>query len=124
MADKQLIKKFKQERSKMRVRKRVKGTPSRPRLCVFRSLNNIYVQVIDDLTGKTLVSCSSIDKDMKDAVKAAKKKSELSLIIGEQVAKKAMTAGIKSVVFDRSRYQYHGRVKAVAEGARKGGLEF
>ena len=72
----------------------------------------------------TLLSCSSIDKDMAEAVKAAKKKSDLSMLIGESVAKKALAKGIEKVVFDRNRYEYHGRVKAVAEGARKAGLKF
>jgi large subunit ribosomal protein L18 len=108
----------------MRVRKKVVGTPERPRLSVYRSARNIYAQIIDDLNGKTLLSCSSLDKDMATAVKKAEKKSDLSLLVGESLAKKASEQGIKSVVFDRNRYQYHGRIKAVAEGARKGGLEF
>ena len=124
MADKHLVKKFRQERSKMRVRKKVVGSPTRPRLCVYRSARNIYAQIIDDIEGRTLVSCSSIDKDMVETVKNAKKKSDLSMIVGEGVAKKALSKGIEAVVFDRSRYQYHGRVKLVAEGARKAGLKF
>jgi large subunit ribosomal protein L18 len=124
MADRQLIKTFKEERRKRRVRKKVTGSPARPRMCVFRSLRNISVQIIDDVSGMTLVSCSSIDKDMVDQVKAAKKKSDLSTIVGAGLAKKALAKGIEAVVFDRNRYQYHGRVKAVAEGARKAGLKF
>jgi large subunit ribosomal protein L18 len=123
MADRQLIKSFKQERRKRRVRKKVVGTPARPRLCVFRSLRNMYAQIVDDVSGVTLVSCSSIDKDMVERAKAAKKKSDLSVLIGEGVAKKALAKGIEAVVFDRNRYQYHGRVKLVAEGARKAGLK-
>jgi large subunit ribosomal protein L18 len=124
MADRQLIKIFKEERRKRRVRKKVAGSPARPRLCVFRSLRNISVQIIDDVSGTTLVSCSSIDKDMVEQVKAAKKKSDLSMIVGAGVAKKALAKGIEAVVFDRNRYQYHGRVQLVAEGARKAGLKF
>ncbi len=118
------IRKFKEHRRQLRVRKKVVGTPERPRLSVYRSAKNIYAQVIDDLNGRTLLSCSSIDKDMAEALKKAEKKVDLSLIVGEALAKRAVEKGIKSVVFDRNRYQYHGRVKAVAEGARKGGLEF
>lgn len=123
MANKQLIRQFTEERRKMRVRKKVVGTPTRPRLCVFRSARNIYAQIIDDSSGQTIVSCSSIDKDMVEAVKAAAKKSDLSTLIGEGVAKKALAKGIEVAVFDRNRYQYHGRVKLVAEGARKAGLK-
>lgn len=113
-----------QHRRQLRVRKKVLGTPARPRLTVFRSTRNVYAQLIDDIAGVTLVSCSSIDKDMLEAVKAAKKKSELSVIVGEAVAKKALAKGIENVVFDRNRYEFHGRIKAVADGARKAGLKF
>jgi large subunit ribosomal protein L18 len=123
MADRELTKTAKQERRKRRVRKKVVGTPTRPRLCVFRSLRNVYAQIIDDDSGTTLVSCSSIDKDMLEQAKTAKKKSDLSLLIGVGVAKKALEKGIEAVVFDRNRYQYHGRVKLIAEGARKAGLK-
>ena len=103
-----------------RVRKNISGTAERPRLNVYRSLNNIYAQVIDDVKGVTLVAASSMDKgfDGKGAnVEAAKK-------VGLLVAEKAVAAGIKQVVFDRGGYVYHGRVAALAEGAREGGLEF
>jgi large subunit ribosomal protein L18 len=124
MTDRQLIKTFKEERRRRRVRKKVTGSPTRPRLCVFRSLRNISAQIIDDVSGMTLASCSSIDKDMAEQVKTAKKKSDLSMLVGAGVAKKALAKGIEAVVFDRNRYQYHGRVKLVAEGARKAGLKF
>jgi large subunit ribosomal protein L18 len=124
MANKWITKNHMQERRQLRLRKKIQGSPTRPRLSVYRSARNVYAQVIDDLDGVTLVSCSSIDKDMVEVVKAAKKKSDLSTLVGEQVAKKAIAKGIKQVVFDRNRYEYHGRVKAVAEGARKAGLEF
>ena len=103
-----------------RVRKNISGTAERPRLNVFRSLNNMYAQIIDDVKGVTLVSASSLDKEFESYggnVEAAK-------AVGKAVAEKAVAAGIKSVVFDRGGYLYHGRVAALAEGAREGGLEF
>lgn len=104
-----------------RIRKRVSGTSSKPRLSVFRSNRDIYVQLIDDENGSTLVAASSREKDIA-AQKVAK--SDSSKLVGEAIARKAIDLGIKQVVFDRSGYLYHGRVKAVAEGAREGGLEF
>lgn len=104
-----------------RIRKRVSGTSSKPRLSVFRSNKDIYVQLIDDENGATLVSASSREKDIA-AQKVAKIDS--SKMVGEAIARKAVDLGIKQVVFDRSGYLYHGRIKAVAEGAREGGLEF
>jgi len=111
------IEKFNQR--KARVRAKVAGSP-RPRLSVFRSNKFLYAQIIDDVKGKTLVSVSSKDK----LAAKAKTKAEKALIIGEALAKKAIKAKIKKVVFDRSGYKYHGVVKALAEGARLGGLEF
>jgi large subunit ribosomal protein L18 len=103
------------------VRKKISGTPQIPRLCVFRSNSDIYVQLIDDVNGKTIASASSKDK----AVKAQKgTKSELSKQVGSAIAGKAASLGITQVVFDRGGYLYHGRVKAVADGAREGGLKF
>jgi large subunit ribosomal protein L18 len=112
------------KRAQKRVRSQVQGTPSRPRLSVFRSLNNIYAQAIDDTTGKTLLSGSSLSKEIAEEVKNAKSKIEKSAIVGEFVGKKLIEAGITTVVFDRGWYRYHGRVKAVADGARKAGLKF
>ena len=106
-----------------RVRADVVGTPERPRLNVFRSLAQIYVQVIDDSTGTTLVSASTIDQELR-AQMAGKKKSEQAKLVGQAVAARAKAKGLSLVVFDRGGYRYHGRVKAVAEGAREGGLEF
>ena len=106
-----------------RVRGRVSGTAERPRLNVYRSLENIYVQVIDDEKGHTIASASTIDPEVVKLV-AEKPKSEAARIVGETVAKRARDAGITQVVFDRGGYQYHGRVKALADGARDGGLEF
>ena len=103
-----------------RVRKNISGTPERPRLNVFRSLSNIYAQVIDDTNGKTLVAASSLEiKDLKNGGN-----KEAAREVGKLVAKKALDAGIKAVVFDRGGYVYHGRVLELAEGAREGGLEF
>jgi large subunit ribosomal protein L18 len=103
-----------------RIRKRMAGTPERPRLAVFRSLNHIYVQVIDDQQGHTLVSAASTEKDFK----AKGGNVEGAKVIGKAVAERAKEKGIKQVVFDRGGYQYHGRVKALADAAREAGLEF
>ncbi len=104
-----------------RVRKKISGTPERPRLCVFRSLKNIYAQIIDDTTGKTLVAASTLDKDLKGSYGGNK---DAAKAVGVSVAKKAAAAGITKVVFDRGGYVYHGRVAELAAGAREGGLEF
>ena len=106
-----------------RVRKTVHGSSDRPRLCVFRSLNHIYTQIVDDSKGATLVSASTLDKELRPQL-AGKKKSEEAAIIGAAIARRALEKGIKQVVFDRGGYQYHGRVKSVAEAARKGGMTF
>ena len=103
-----------------RVRKKISGTPEMPRLCVYRSLNHIYAQVIDDVAGVTLVSASTAEKDFTEygGNKEAAKK------IGLLVAERCKAKGIENVVFDRGGYVYHGRVKELAEGAREGGLQF
>ena len=106
-----------------RVRARLIGTNSRPRLCVFRSLKNIHAQVIDDSTGSTLVSASSLDADIKDKI-SGKKKTEVAEQVGSLVAQRALDKGIKKLAFDRGGYEYHGRIKALAEAARKAGLDF
>lgn len=106
-----------------RLRARVSGTPERPRLNVYRSLANTYAQVIDDSTGHTLASASTIDPEV-EKLAADKPKAEAAKIVGEVVARRAKEAGITQVVFDRGGYQYHGRIKALADGAREGGLEF
>ncbi|MCR4874182.1 MAG: 50S ribosomal protein L18 [Clostridia bacterium] len=107
----------------LRVRNKISGTAERPRFNVYRSINNINVQIIDDVKQVTLVSCSSLDKDM--AKKVAKlTKTEAAKLVGETAAKKALAAGIEEVVFDRGGYLYTGRVLAVAEGAREAGLKF
>jgi large subunit ribosomal protein L18 len=106
-----------------RVRKSVFGTTDRPRLSVFRSLTEIYAQVIDDLDGNTLVSASTVDKELRASVKGLKK-VEQAKMIGKAVADRAKAKGIESVVFDRGGFRYMGRVKALADGAREGGLKF
>lgn len=107
-------------RRHQRVRKSISGTADRPRLNVFRSANHIYAQVIDDVKGVTLVSASSLDKDFE----GYGGNIDGAAAVGKKVAEKALAAGIKTVVFDRGGYVYHGRVAALAEGAREGGLEF
>ena len=103
-----------------RVRSKIAGTPERPRLNVFRSETNIYAQIIDDVAGKTLVSASSLEK----AFSCDGTKTDAAKKVGQMVAERAKAAGITTVVFDRGGYVYHGRVQALAEGAREGGLEF
>lgn len=111
-------------RSKTKIRKKISGTPERPRLTVYRSLSHIYAQLIDDVAGKTLVTASSLEKSVQEDVKNAKGKIALSKMIGGLLAEKAKAVNISSVVFDRNGYRYHGRVKAVADGARENGLQF
>ena len=119
-----MVKKFDKNAQRLkrhiRVRGKISGTPERPRLSVFRSNANIYAQIIDDVNGVTLASASTLDKEFDGAagnVEAAKK-------VGKTIAERAKAKGIDTVVFDRSGYIYHGRVAALAEGAREGGLEF
>ena len=117
--DRNEIRKIRHER----VRKKISGTPEMPRLSVYRSLNNIYVQVIDDVAGKTLVSCSTLDPQIKGQLSELDKKGAGKLV-GKTVAERALQAGIKKVVFDRGGYVYTGRVAEVAAGAREAGLDF
>ena len=112
---------LRREKIKFRVRKKVAGTTGRPRLSVFRSNSDIYAQLIDDSAGKTLASASSRDKDI---VAQKGTKVEKSKLVGAAIARKASDLGLLDVIFDRGGYLYHGRVKAVAEGAREGGLKF
>jgi large subunit ribosomal protein L18 len=106
-----------------RVRTKVSGTTERPRLCVYRSLDHIYAQVIDDHTGKTLVSASSVDGETKKNLKTGGNIAAAK-VIGKAVAERAKAAGVQKVVFDRGGYKYHGRVKALADAAREAGLQF
>jgi large subunit ribosomal protein L18 len=111
-------------RSKLRTRKKIFGEPGTPRLSVYRSLDNVYAQVIDDRSGKTLVAASSLSKELTDEIKNTKGKLAKSKLVGALVAKKAIEQNILSVVFDRNGYRYHGRIQALADGAREGGLKF
>ena len=111
------------EKIRKGIRKKIRGTASRPRLAVFRSNKEIYVQVINDDEGRTLAGASSLTKEVKDG-SDGKNKSEVSKEVGLEIARRAKAAGIETVIFDRGGYKYHGRVKAVAEGAREGGLNF
>ena len=112
--------KFERTRRHIRVRRKISGTAERPRLCVYRSNTNIYAQVIDDVAGRTLVSASTLDKE----VKTKKSNKEAAKEIGSLIAKRAKEAKISNVVFDRGGYIYHGVVKELAEAAREGGLKF
>lgn len=111
------------ERRHIRVRKTVVGSAARPRLNVFKSLSGIYAQIIDDNDGKTLISASTVDKELREQMKGMKK-TEQAKAIGKAVAERAKSKGISSVVFDRGGFRYVGRVKALADGAREGGLQF
>lgn len=108
-------------RIKNRIRKVVSGTEARPRLAVFRSNKEIYAQLVDDVTGKTIVAASSRDKDISSA---KGNKSEIATLVGKSVAEKALKAGVSTITFDRGGYLYHGRIKSLAEGAREAGLKF
>ncbi|NIS38238.1 50S ribosomal protein L18 [Candidatus Saccharibacteria bacterium] len=111
-------------KKKIRRKKKIIGTPERPRLVVYRSLNYIYAQIVDDYRQKTLLGASNLSKGLRDDLKDVKSKIEASKQVGEFLAKKAQENDIKKVVFDRNGYHYHGRIKALAEGVRQGGLEF
>jgi large subunit ribosomal protein L18 len=106
-----------------RVRVKVKGTPERPRLCVYRSLTHLYAQVIDDAAGRTLVAASSVDKETRKQIKGGGNVASAKTV-GQVVAERARAKGITQVVFDRGGYRYHGRVKALADAAREAGLKF
>jgi len=116
-------KRIARQRRHNRIRAKVKGTSSRPRLCVFRSLNHIYAQVIDDSRGHTLVSASSLDPEVRGNTNG-KTKLAVAELVGSLVAQRALNRGVNQVVFDRGGYKYHGRVKALAEAARQAGLKF
>jgi large subunit ribosomal protein L18 len=111
------------KRRQLRVRSKIHGTAERPRMNVYRSLDNIYVQVINDDAGQTVVSASTIDRDVAKQI-ADKSKTDAARLVGKIVAERAKEAGINTVVFDRSGFRYHGRVAALAEGAREAGLKF
>jgi large subunit ribosomal protein L18 len=109
---------------KRRVRLKIQGTTERPRLTVYRSLHHLYAQLVDDSIGKTLVSTSTLSKDLREELKGVKARKEIAKRVGMHVAKKAGEHKVKRVVFDRNGYLYHGIVKALADGAREAGLEF
>lgn len=109
---------------KQRIRKSLSGTPDRPRLCVFRSSKHIYAQVIDDTKGHTIASASTLDETLRSQGDTKRNKIEKAVEVGKLIAKKAKENGVTKVVFDRNGYLYHGRVKAVSDGARENGLEF
>lgn len=111
-------------RRKKRVRRKVRGSIDRPRLCVFKSLRYIYAQIIDDVTGRSLVSASSLSKGVDENVKSRGGNKEGAAIVGALIAEKALEKGIRQVVFDRNGFLYHGRVKALSEAAREKGLVF
>lgn len=118
-----LTKSERRERIKMRIRKIVSGTAERPRMSVYRSNKQIYIQIIDDINGVTLASASSRDKEVAGDA-AGKTKSEVAALVGKLAAKRAQEKGISEVAFDRNGYLYHGRVKQLADAAREGGLKF
>lgn len=111
------------QRRHVRIRRQVVGEGERPRLSVFRSLNHMYAQIVDDAKGLTLVAASTRDPEIREILKG-KKKTEAGVAVGEAIAKRALAKGINRVVFDRGGYLYHGRVKALADSARKAGLQF
>lgn len=124
MADKNKIKRMKRKRKKLRIKSKIMGTAERPRLAVFRSSKNIYAQLIDDVKNQTLTGISTRSPDLKKEVTKVKDKTSAAKLVGKSIAEKAKSLNIKTVVFDRSAYLYHGRVKALAEGARENGLKF
>jgi large subunit ribosomal protein L18 len=110
-------------RRKKRIRKKISGTAEKPRLCVFKSLKNMYAQIVDDSTGKVVTGVSTLTTEVKGGIKYGGNAASAKKV-GETIAKKALDLGIKEIVFDRNGFKYHGRVKALAEGAREGGLIF
>jgi large subunit ribosomal protein L18 len=119
-----LKKRARRRRAHLRVRSRVQGSTERPRLCVYKSLRYIYAQIVDDLEGRTLVHASSLEKDVRGGLGKSAANRDAAKVVGQKVAERALEKGIKNVVFDRSGYVYHGKVKALADGAREKGLQF
>ncbi|MGB8656170.1 MAG: 50S ribosomal protein L18 [Candidatus Zixiibacteriota bacterium] len=111
-------------RRRKRVKRKIFGTPERPRLCVYKSLRQMYAQLVDDRGGRTLTSVSSLTPEVRSQIKPEDSKSAVGRKVGQFLALKAKKLGVTSVVFDRNRYPYHGRIKSLAEGAREGGLGF
>jgi large subunit ribosomal protein L18 len=119
--DKKRLARFKR---KVRIRQRIRGTADKPRLSVFRSARHISVQVIDDIAGKTLAAASSLEKDVRGQKATFENKIALATFIGKLIAERAQEKGVKQIVFDRNGFLYHGRIKAVSDGAREAGLKF
>jgi len=118
------LKKVRRERRKLRVRKKIIGTAEKPRLSVYRSLKHIYAQIINDELGHTLVACSTLDKEVRSQITEGMSKVEQAKIVGKVLGERALKAGIQAIAFDRNGFLYHGRVRALAEGAREAGLKF
>jgi large subunit ribosomal protein L18 len=118
------LKRIGKARRRQRVRKKIFGTAQRPRLCVYKSLKHIYAQLVDDGASRTVIGVSSLTPELTSQVKPEDNKSAVSKRVGLLLAQKAKQAGVVSVVFDRNRYPYHGRIRSLAEGAREGGLGF
>ncbi|MFU8829552.1 MAG: 50S ribosomal protein L18 [Phycisphaerales bacterium] len=119
--DRQKKKAVRRSRRRVGIRRKVNGTPTRPRLTVYRSLNHIYAQVIDDTSGRTIAAASTRDKDVSAAVSG---NIDAATVVGKQIAEKAKAAGVSAVAMDRSGFRYHGRIKALADAAREAGLQF
>jgi large subunit ribosomal protein L18 len=124
MSDKNKLKKLGWKRRQRRVRKKIRGTDTHPRLCVYKSLKQIYAQIIDDVNGRTILGASSLSPEVRKLLGEKDNKTQVGKKVGLYLAQLAKDKGIGQVVFDRNRYRYHGRVKALAEGAREGGLKF
>lgn len=119
--DKNSQKTLRRSRRRIGIRKRITGMPARPRLSIYKSLNHVYAQVIDDMAGKTLAAASTVEKDLGVAKTG---NSQAAAAVGKKIAERAKAAGVTEVVFDRSGFKFHGRVKALADAAREGGLKF
>ena len=118
-----IVKEEARQRRHKRLRKKVSGSVERPRLCVYKSLNHIYAQIIDDTKGHTLIAASTLDKELRNE-SGHKGNTSMAKRVGLLIASRAVPLGVKKIVFDRGGYKYHGRMKALADGAREGGLEF
>lgn len=117
-------KRFRHRRARLRIRSKVRGTEERPRLCIHKSLRYVYAQVVNDLTGQTLVQASSMESEIRGGLEGGAKTKAAARLVGAKVAERAKAKGIEKVVFDRGGYVYHGRVKELADGAREAGLQF
>ena len=117
-------KRFRHRRARLRIRSKVRGTEERPRLCIHKSLRYVYAQVVNDLTGQTLVQASSMEGEIRGGLEGGAKTKAAARLVGAKVAERAKAKGIEKVVFDRGGYVYHGRVKELADGAREAGLQF